>query len=117
MGIFGRFVLETRVFAPPKLLFETRCNNLPAFSLISVEERGMSPRNSSKKLTNSGDTAMLTLCFTTLAAADLRRSQNSRKNSPRATVARVGLIALVVFALAGTANAGGKSGGGGGGFS
>jgi hypothetical protein len=54
---------------------------------------------------------MLTLCFTTLAAADLRRSQNSRKNSPRATVARVGLIAFVVVALAGTANAGGHGGG------
>jgi hypothetical protein len=57
---------------------------------------------------------MITLCFTTLAAADLRRSQNSRKNSPRATAVRtvrLGLLSLVVLAVAaGTANAGGKSG-------
>ncbi len=62
---------------------------------------------------------MLTLCFTSVAAAILRQSRKNSKNARRTGAVvrsvQLGMVALVLGASAGMAQAGGHGGGGGGG--
>jgi hypothetical protein len=90
-----------------------RCNMPADSTLISVEGWAIRPAGFSNTVFQRRY-AMFTLCFTPVAAAAMRRTRKTPKNARRTDAvvrtARIGLVSLVVVAMAGMAQAGGPGG-------